>query len=450
MQKRTKMSGKMKSLIILMLLFMFSYSLLGNGIDYLVSQTGTQFIAKNKKDGSTVRKEDKAGLLLNLLLENLKESGGSIEILSGIYKISNPLEVPSHVSISGSGASTVLLSDQATGLEAIFISDSTTKVTIKNLMISSENADNNSSAIIFDHCGDCQVKDVSISGMGSYGIWFRDRTFLSEVRGCKISNSGKSGIFFQGLRNKSRAGDFLPNLITNCIIYGGKNGITLENSLVTNIISNEVHMTEGPGFHIKDHSNSTLISGCRTFQIQNDAVKVENSHELNVSSNIFCWHDGNGILLDNVIWGTVNGNNFIDNGHINFFNKDEAFTYWVNAPDSINILDSLKCGIYATSGTRGLTFSGNAIFNWGSNVPLKHGVYEDSLCHENIILGNHINYSKGQGILSEGQKSQVGMNISSEKKPYLGKIESVNQRYHRYDPRKIPTFIEETLAPIRK
>lgn len=210
-------------------------------------------------------------------------------------------------------------------------------------------------------------------------------------------------------------------------------------------------MSKSVGFYLHDQSNSTLISGCRTFQIQDDAVRVVDSHELNVSGNIFCWHDGHGIVLDNVIWGNVNGNNFIDNGHINIVPPDGNVTsYMVLVPDSLNVVDSLKNGIYVTNGTKGVSFSGNAIFNWGSNAPLKHGIHEDATCSENVFTGNNINFSHGQGILSEGVKSVLGINVSNEKEPYLGAIDSLNQKYHRYDPRKIQRFIEETRNPFSK
>jgi hypothetical protein len=131
---------------------------------------------------------------------------------------------------------------------------------------------------------------------------------LSEIRGCKISDSGKSGIYLQATSKnlKSRAGDYLPNLITNCIIYGGNYGIELQKTICTNIVACQVFMTKSAGFYING-ANSTLISGCRTYQISDDAIRAVKSHELNVSSNIFCWHEGHGILLDNVIWGTING-----------------------------------------------------------------------------------------------------------------------------------------------
>ena len=439
----------MKKTILIATFLAFVTYAFGQGTDYLIYKKDNIFIAKHEIDGTLVIENKSIDIVFQQLLANLKEAGGSIELMSGEYPITQQLAIPSHVTISGKGTSTIILIEETTKIESAFYSDSTSKVVIKDLAINAESSTaagsgTNRSGIIFNHVGDGVVENVSISGMGAYGIWYRDRTFLSEVSGCKISDCKESGIFFQGLRSNSRAGDFVPNLITNCIIYGGKYGIELDGSLVTNIIACEVYMTKSVGFYLHNNSNSTLISGCRTFQIQDDAVRVVNSHELNVSSNIFCWHEGHGIVLDNVVWGNVNGNNFIDNGHINIKPNDGNYSYWVEVSDSLNVFDSLKCGIYATNKTKGISISGNAIFNWGSNPPLKHGIHEDASCSHNVITSNNINYSHLKGVLSEGSDSIENNNISVEDKPFLGNVSSENQKYHRYDPRKVQKFIEET------
>lgn len=438
----------MKRIILVSAFLAFCTYSFGQGTDYSVYQKDNLCIARYEADGTLAIEDESVDVVLQQLLKNLQDTGGSITLMSGKYPISQQLVVPSYVTVSGKGSSTVILIEKTANIASAFYSDSTSKIIIKDLTIQAENSEKDQSGIIFNHVGDGVVNNVSVSGMSSYGIWFRDRTFLSEVRGCKISDCGKSNIFFQGLRSNSRAGDFVPNLITNCIVYGGNYGIELESSLVTNIIACEVYMTQSVAFYLHDDSNSTLISGCRTFQIQDDAVRVVNSHELNVSGNIFCWHDGHGIVLDKVVWGNVNGNNFIDNGHINIEPKDGNYTYWADVPDSLNVIDSLKCGIFATNETKGVSISGNAIFNWGSNPPLKHGIHEDASCSENIIIGNNINYSHFAGVLSEGNNSVENNNLSTEKKPFLGNVNPDNQRFHRYNPGKVQNFIEETRRSL--
>lgn len=441
-----RLTNNMKRNILITILLAAATNAFGQGTDYVIFKEGDFFSARNRISGSVEVKDKEAGVTIQTVLDKFKGRGGKVELMSGRYPLTSQLVIPSHVTISGNGTSTVVVIGKTSQLESAFYSDSTSKVTIQELAITSEDPKEEHSGIIFNSGGDCLVRDVFITGMGAYGIWYRGYCFLSEIRGCKISGSGKSGIFLQGVKTKSRAGDYLPNLIANCIIYGGNYGIKLQETLCTNIVACQVFMTKNAGIYL-DRSNSTLISGCRTYQIQSDAVKVVKSDELNVSSNTFCWHEGHGIMLDGVIWGTINGNNFIDNGHINIVPEDvSSASYVMKIPDGINVLDSLKCGIFATNKTRGVTVSGNAVFNWGSNAPLKHGIHEDASCSDNIIIGNNINFYHYSGILSEGTNSKESNNLST-KEPFIGK-DTAYQKMHWYDPRILQGFIEETRKPL--
>jgi len=434
---------------ILVIIFLAAFThLFGQGTDYIIFKKGNSFIAKNRISGNEELKHKDASVLIQKVLNNFQGIGGKIELLSGKYPITNQLNISNHVTISGSGTSTVLVIAKTAEIESALYSDSTSKVTIQDLTITSEDSKKTQSGIIFTNVGDCLIKDVFITGMGAYGIWFRGYCFLSEIRGCKISDSGKSGILLQATTKnlKSRAGDYLFNLITNCIIYGGNYGIELQKTICTNIVACQVFMTKSAGFYLNG-ANSTLISGCRTYQIQDDAIRAVKSHELNVSSNIFCWHEGHGISLDNVVWGTITGNNFIDNGHINIVPENVNTAHYVmEIPDGISVLDSLKCGIFASNQTKGVTFSGNAIFNWGSNLPLKYGIHEDSSCSDNIITGNNIDFFHNQGILSEGTNTKESNNLST-KETFIGK-ENESKKFHWYAPQRLQKFIEETRKPF--
>lgn len=199
----------MKKIISLLVLFAAFTAAFGQGTDFIVFKKGGLFIARDIISGEEAIKDQNAAVLLHELLKSFQGVGGNIQLMSGEYPIDNQLNVPSHVTISGKGASTVILIKENAKIASAFYSDSTSKVSIKELTISADHPVGEHSGIIFDHVGDCLVENVSISGVGAYGIWYRDRTFLSEVRGCKISDSGKSGIFFQGLGSGGRAIFFL-------------------------------------------------------------------------------------------------------------------------------------------------------------------------------------------------------------------------------------------------
>jgi hypothetical protein len=46
-------------------------------------------------------------------------------------------------------------------------------------------------------------------------------------------------------------------------------------------------------------------------------VVADHSHEFNLSSNIFCWHERHGVLIQDRNWGTIAGNEVIDTGSYN-------------------------------------------------------------------------------------------------------------------------------------
>ena len=179
-------------------------------------------------------------------------------------------------------------------------------------------------------------------------------------------------------------------------------------------------------FHLLKHSNSVLITGCRTYQIQNDAVVVENSHEINISSNIFCWTEGNGIVLDQVKWGTISANNVIDSGSINPFDphKDSLKTTEEVKRNlrSPNDRKSIKSGIVVKNMTQGVTITGNAVFNWPATPKMKYGIVEDATCENNIISSNNINFYSIADVHSEGKGTKVMGNVGFAEVPYTGNI----------------------------
>ncbi|MFW5879587.1 MAG: right-handed parallel beta-helix repeat-containing protein, partial [bacterium] len=307
----------------------------------------------------------------------------------------------------------------------------------------------NSSAkigLLMDSCGVCYAENISCVGMLDHGIVLTNNSFLCEINSCKIGGTGKSGILIKNLDKGGRGGDWVPSLVTNCIVYACGKGIETNRSLVVNITDCQVYQTKSHGFHVHSRSNSVLISGCRTFQVTGKAVYVDDSHEINISSNIFCWHTEEGIVLNNVIWGTVTGNNVIDNGSINLFDPDEDI--FIKAHPERPHIKNPKAnqeipvynGIYLKNGTKGVTVTGNAIFNWPAVPPMKYGIEEDETCLSNNISSNNINYCKEGGISSKGKETVVEANRSYIEQPYLGKG---IKKYHYFDTRLMEEFISE-------
>jgi hypothetical protein len=303
------------------------------------------------------------------------------------------------VLLRGRGRGTRLVVGGAGGTGTGLLCESLKGVVLSDLAIIAGDGKEAAAGIVVDDCGDCQVRDVYVQGFAEYGIWMRNSSFLCELRSCKLAANGKANIYLDHLAGGGRGGDFVPNLVTNCITYGGGTGIECNRVIVLNILGCAVFQPGRYAYHLHHTSNSVLISGCRSFQVEEHAVVVENTHELNVSSNIFCWHRGHGIVLKDVSWGTVSGNEFIDQG--------------VRSRDGVH-----TDGVVLSESTQGVQVVGNAIFNWGDQVPMAVGVREDATCRNNTISGNNINYYTEADVISEGSGTTVSDNVSERGESY--------------------------------
>ena len=415
--------------------------------DFEIFKINNKYIARGEIDFKEHISGTDAGEVIQYALNNLGKFGGNVYIHSGIYKLNKQINVPAHSTLSGSGNATKLIFEENHSTGIAVSCKGVDKAIVKDIFIKAE-LDNISAKIgvLVDSCGDSYVEDVSCIGMQDHGIVLSNNSFLCEIRGCKVGGTGKSGILIKKLDKGGRGGDWVPSLISNCIVYACGKGIECQRSLVVNIIGCQVYQTKSHGFHIHSVSNSVIISGCRTFQITGNAVNVDKSHEINISSNIFCWHTEEGIVLDDVTWGTISGNNVIDNGSINLFDPDED-PYIKTDPerphtkkpsDLKNI--PIYNGIYLKNETKGLTVTGNAIFNWPAVPPMKYGIEEDATCFSNNITSNNINFCKEGDISAKGDKTNVEANCSFIDQPYLGKASRMR---HFFDPRLMEEFIHE-------
>ncbi len=409
---------------------------------FIIYQMPERTVVQNKIDQDDKIFFTHADEAIQYAIDTLPEQGGDVTLLSGKYILKDQINLKSKVQLKGSGPATELWIDDEHKTGNAFSLSVLDRVSISNLSIkAAPDNPNAKTGIKAKHCGDCQFKDVFCLNLKEHGIHLGDRSFLCEIRGCKFANIGISAIYLEGLDRKGRGGDYVPNLITNCIIYAGGEGIRANDSLVINIIACEVYQTGGIAFHFANGSNSILVSGCRTYQIQNDAVVVEDSHEINLSSNIFCWQEGHGIVLKNVTWGTLTGNNVIDSGSVNLFDPDkERWAYLLKTPNDLDWDQYIKNGINLLNETKGITVAGNAVFNWGNVLPMDYGIYEDSTCSNNVVTGNNINYCRTAGISLHGTNSKQANNFSDIDVSYHG---TKTDFLHRFDTRRIQRFIRE-------
>jgi len=387
---------------------------------YAVYREGETFRARGQVDQTEIGSSGRAWQTIQLAIDSLGDTGGEVALQSGRFPLTQPVRLRDNVWLHGSGRGTSLLVSGGEenvgllceGLEGAVVSD---------LALRPAEGGTALAGLVLDDCGDCRVRDVLCKRFAGYGVWVRNNSFLCEIRSCSLAGNAKANLYLSDLANAGRGGDYVPNLVANCTTYGGGTGIECHKTIVLNVIGCQVHQPGGFGYHCRDSSNSVLISGCRSFQVEKDAVRVESSHEINISSNVFCWHRGNGIVLKDVSWGAVNGNEVIDSG--------------VRARDG-----SPMVGILLRSGVQGVQVVGNTVFNWGDQCPMQVGIREDDTCRSNLIAMNSINYCVQADIIAEGADSVVNGNVARREEAYqhMGRLP-----FPDFNRQRISRFIGE-------
>lgn len=405
---------------------------------YVIYLEGDIGICKEEYTGKVIKREKDHGALISYCLSLLNEQkGGKMTLAAGTYKIDRPLFIGKNIHVDGDGNATKLIFSGTKKVESALIIKEADGVKITNVSILNKDG-NVDTGIIVDNSGSCNMKDLSVIGFPKYGIWMRNRTFLSTIDGCTLAGNQVSNIFLDSLRKDGRYGDFLPNIVSNNMIFGGGKGIESRNSLLVNIIGCSIYQTNGAGIHLHSVSNSILVSGCRTFQITGDAVLIEDTHELNVSSNIFCWHTGHGLSVKNASWGTISGNEFIDNGSYNSGVKNNSATFQAIDNDD----HESKNGILLKN-TMGYYVGGNAIFNWPVCPKMRYGIEEDEESDNNVIIGNNINYYQLDPVKSNGKGTVTGNNIGVGEVPYLTLQRLKDRTITNFSPKIIQSFETE-------
>jgi hypothetical protein len=387
--------------------------------DYVVFQDGEMFRVCGRVDGAELFFGADAAAAIQAAIDAVAECGGEVRLMRGRYSLAKPVRVASNVALHGGGRATKLCAAAAGEGSAAVVLAGLKGAAVSDLAIVAEASARAEAGIILDDCGDCLVRDVYCKGFARYGIWLRNNSFLCELRGCKLADNAEANVYLDSLAEGGRGGDFVPNLVTNCIAWRGGNGFECRRTIVANFVACQAFQPNRHAFHLHHTSNSVLISGCRSFQCEGHAVVVENTHELNLSGNIFCWHRGSALVLRDVAWGAVNGNEFIDSG---------VRAHHGEPVDAVVLAD----------GTRGVAVVGNAVFNWGDQVPLSIGIRELAGCRSNVVAHNHINYYTTADVVSEGDGTQCAANLGSKDTAHVGMD---RKPYGDFDTKRIDRFM---------
>jgi hypothetical protein len=370
----------------------------------IVMQEGDHYKAFTDFTHELLHESSRASETIQGAIDALSEAGGEVILGRGLFPLDQEIRLGENVWLRGSGRGTKLrlISGHKSGIG--LLCEGLKGTVISDLALLGTDRRDSGAGIVVDGCGDTKVRDVFVAGFDGYGIWVRNHAFLCEIRGCSLAGNEKAAIYLDSLR-EGKYGDYIPNLVTNCMIYGGGKGIEARETIVLNIIGCCAYQTRDIAFHIHTTSNSVLISGCRSFQIGSHAVVVENTHEFNLSSNIFCWHTGHGVLIRDAYWGTIAANEVIDTGSYNSGVKNFTTTF-DQLPTDLEPFDAIRL-----EHVRGYNVTGNSLFNWQVAPKMGYGIIEDAASYNNTITGNNVNYYQYADVLSMGNGSVTAYNI---------------------------------------
>jgi len=367
----------------------------GVGQTVVVYREGANFRAIGLISRVEIASGSSAARVIQAGLDNARQTGGGkLTLEPGVYTLDRPLRIYKNTSLAGSGMSTILKVTPANKEGIGILGEMADRCTIMDLRVDGHAKSPISIAgLVLDNCSECAIERVMCRSFQKYGFVLRNQSAFTKLHGCMAANNQESNFRLERLNGwrEARIGSFVPNLVNNCYAYGGGHGFDISRAVCQNIVGCEVYQAKGVGFYVRDGATSILISGCRSFQGKKQAVLVENADEMNISSSVFCWHEGHGIELTNCTWGTISANEIMDSG----------------AGSS----DGPKFNVYLHTDVKGMQVTGNSLFTWADQLPTKSGIFEDAECSDNNIVGNTINYCTEQGVVSKGKNSVAANNL---------------------------------------
>jgi phage minor structural protein len=318
---------------------------------------------RNKQADIVINDYD-AEVIINQVLQDLGQRGGTVRLLEGTYYLYRPILVPSNVTIQGSGKATILFQRRNPNTSPIVLPGLTHGVF------------ENSDSVNGNH--NLSIKDLSV-----------------EMQAGLFEDESMRTIHFDNVQESSVSGLYIYNCATNTI--------SLLNSHRNRISDNYVDTAQG--FVRLYDSDDNIISG----NIAN------NSYGLNLPNNGSIWldfeSDNNSILnnkLTNVISGIICGGEqtIISNNSINnaeFYGIGLYYDKSINIKNN-TITSSGDLGIYIRSGNvKVSTISDNAVINsFRNGIQLNSG---------NLIVKN--NTIEGSSQESSGMYAAIHVNADN-------------------------------------
>ena len=361
---------------------------------YIIYKQGNESVAIGYVDRAEKARSTKADVVFNKVVKLLSNSGGGeITIKQGDFPIHAPINLENRVTIRGAGNASILrlMSDNEKGI--ILSAESKTQIKLENFTCAGDEShpNENSTGVFFSKTGLSEIKSVYSHDFRGYGFWLKDDCFANLLVENMTSGNDKAGYFIDKTLwvNTNPGGGFVPNKLIGCYSYAEDgHGFLFEKAICQDIVGCVYYLPKGHGFYFRN-STSNLISGCRGFMGFKNGIMLENTHEMNISSNIIGWNWGHNLEMFHSTWAIVSANEFIDAG-----GRQDP-----------------KYGVYMHGDVRACQISNNLIFNWLDNQIMQGGIFESEECSENQITDNIINYYKDKDVESLGKNSRTGFNL---------------------------------------
>ncbi len=338
---------------------------------------------------------------IQIALDALRtRGGGTVKLSRGVFEITGPVRLYSHITLEGSGKETIL--HKCDGFRTSFIIDADWGM-LKAVVKDASGFKRGMGIELYDdaHNQGWAVTTAIITDIRDNVIYFDNSTvndYIASLNGivsnaCSVIEAvGVDSVKIASLEidgnkntndyiNGCRGGGVYIHKSRNCLVENVSiknfNGDTFSWQITENITLRgcEASYGDGLGFHPGTGSDHPVVENCISHNNKGDGI-------------FLCWRVQNGIFRNNTVY--ANGDNGISIGHKDTDNLFENNHVYENANQGVLFRNENE-----QNGGHRNTFTGNTIENNGMKKE-SCGFYISGETHD-IIIKNNVIRSNGRG-----------------------------------------------------
>jgi len=359
---------------------------------YTIWKEGSNYFAKNS-NGEIEFSGTNASQVINNAINSLT-SGGKIFLRAGNYILDTPIQLRSGITLEGE----ILAGDNTLGTYIYMEANSQcnaierlkpgswSKITVRNLVIDGNKANNPDLGIDGHQCGIYLgattfwvIENVHVLRTTRQGIYIASSSY-GQLINCITTDVGREGIVLDATVYSS---------IINCVSKNnGYHGLDIStNTNMTfhvTVIGGQFFSNDFYGISIRNYGDNSFtdqvsIVGAYTFQNGLDGIYINNAMGISLSNVHSYYNNRSGILLSNAYHITITGTHCYDNDYAN----SEA-TYG----NGIHLQNSSYCIITACqSGNIYGTTQNYGIREWSSSGTCANNTITACHCLDNSVMG---------------------------------------------------------------